>query len=1414
MNIPQPLLFKPISLDDWDCTPESVKRLIQFLDATPIGVAVHDATGKLIYLNQMGRSLLGAEHISGVEPKEMPLTFQVYRRGTGQLYPVAELPVMKALEGQAVEADDLEIHQEDQIKVLETWASPIFNDLGAVIYAVVAFQDISERKQQEAQQKIIEDQLRHQEVLYRGVIEAQTDLILRSQPDTTITFANEAFCVALGCPLEQVMGLKWFDFVPVDQMEVVVERLANLSPENPTFESINQDYRPNGEIGWTQWISMGVFDESGQLIEIQSVGRDITALQKKVEREQALNRVLQAIRQTLDLETIFATAARETAQLLAPLDCFVVQFFPEQGYWQHIAEFYQDPQHPSTLELRIPDPGNPFAAQLKNHQIVQVEDTGHIQDDINRAIAQALPGAWLLVPLVVNGTLWGSFTLHTDQRPYTWTETALSLARSVAEQLELAIHQAQLYRQAQLELAQRRQVEQALRESQTRLQNMAENLPGALFRYFQSPDGSSRVIYMSRGCEELWEIPKEIAENDATVLWQLTHPEDITGMYESVQDSARTLTPWFWSWRIITPSGQLKWLEGAGRPERLSHGEVVWDTLIIDATARKQAELQFQNLVANAPGVIYQYVLHPDGSDAMGYISKGCREMWGLEPEAIKKDLSILWVLVHPEDVPSMQASIAASAQNLTPWIWEWRMFNCAGDLKWLRGSSNPQRQANGDVIWDGLILDISDRKVVEAKLQEQQAQLNLVIEASNVGFYMTDLRSDTSYVSPSYKAQLGYGETDAEATPGDWNRRLHPDDRDRAIAAYRAFIRKEAAYSLDFRLRHRDGSYRWIYSNAQLICDAQGQPIKVVGSHIDISDRKEAEAALRESEERYRFLAENINDLIALHHPDSTYLYVSPSCETLLGYRCDEMMNQSPLRFIHPQDRDRIQATLENALKTEKFTPMTYRVQRKSGDYLWFETLIKPIYDRATGTLSQLQTTSRDVTQRVEVQDQLKYDALHDALTGLPNRNLLMERLELAIHRAQRVKEHYFAVLFLDLDRFKVINDSLGHLVGDELLIRVACKLQKLLRAADLVVRLGGDEFVILLEEIKGIEEAVRVAERILTDLHLPMDIGGREVYTTASIGIVFGSDRYTLATSLLRDADIAMYRAKNTGKSRYEIFDAEMHRQALHRLHLENDLRLALDRQELVLHYQPIVCLDTGKLVGFEALVRWQHPTQGLKYPDEFMAIAEETGLVTPMDLWSLKTACQQLHLWHQEFPHYSSLKMSVNLSVQDLRRGDLLEHIDQILYQAQIQSSCLTLEITESMLIDDIESTITLLAAIKKRGIHLSIDDFGTGYSSLSYLHRLPVNSLKVDRSFVNQMDTGPRNHQIVETIVTLSQQLELDAIAEGIETKEQHQRLQELGYKFGQGYLFSRSLDPIRVKTFLATYPFPDSLPKPD
>jgi diguanylate cyclase (GGDEF)-like protein/PAS domain S-box-containing protein len=1155
-----------------------------------------------------------------------------------------------------------------------------------------AFQDISERRHLEAEQKqceleqqIVKNTLINREKRFRQVIQAQTDLIMRSLPDMTITFANDALCLALGRVLDNVIGMQWSHFVPPEELESIRYKIETLNFENPAFENINQDYRSNNQIGWTHWINLGIFDEQGQLIEIQSVGRDVTELQEKILREQALNRVFQAMHNSLDLDTIFATATAETAQLLKNLNCFVVQYLPELGIWRHVAEYHHNPDTPSTIGLEIPDAGNPFAEQLKQLQRVRVEDTSQLNDVINREVAQTLPGAWLLIPLVIEGNVWGSFTISTTQQPFVWREEQIEVAQSVANQLEIAIRQANLYQQVQQELAERRRVEVALRESETRFQNIAANLPGALFRYLLRSDGSDSVLYMSPGCCQLWEVEAQVAVADASTLWQMVHPDDRSAMYQSVLESARTLTPWLYNWRIITPSGREKWLEAVGRPIRQPNGDIIWDTLALDVSDRKRSEAERNQAEVALKESEYRY------------------------------------------------AQILDSVQD---------MVFC---------------KSPGSVV--------------------------VYANKATCDYYGMTLE------------QL-QGITDVPYNSNEYTQQYLQDD-------LQVFATGQTVENLEEPNQRVDGEVRYFHTIKSPIFDRSGAVVQLVGVSRDITDRKQAEEALRESESRYRLLAENTNDLVCLHDLQGRYLYVSPSCEPLLGYRYNELLGQDSYTYVHPDERERICQEANAVAIGGKTTPMTYQIRHKSGHYIWFETLTKPILD-STGQVVQLQTTSRDVTERIQTQTQLRHDALHDALTGLPNRHLLMERLELAINRTKRLEDYHFAVLFLDLDRFKVVNDSLGHLAGDQLLIAIARTLQSTLRSIDLAARLGGDEFVILLEEIKDIQEAVRATERIFAALQTPLMLEGREVYTTPSIGIVLGTRDYTQASDLLRDADIAMYRAKSKGKARYEIFDTEMHAQALSRLHLENDLRRAIEHQEFVLHYQPIVALDSGCLVGFEALIRWQHPTQGLKLPGDFIAVAEETGLITQLDYWALWAACRQLAAWQTACPELATLRMSVNLSAQDLRRFDLIAEVDRILAQTGLHGRCLALEITESMLIEDIESTIALLGQLKEREIQISIDDFGTGYSSLNYLHCLPANNLKVDRSFVHQIQTDRRNRQIVETIVALSNQLDLDTIAEGIETQKQLERLQQLGYKFGQGYLFSKPLSLEAAEAFLANY----------
>ncbi len=442
------------------------------------------------------------------------------------------------------------------------------------------------------------------------------------------------------------------------------------------------------------------------------------------------------------------------------------------------------------------------------------------------------------------------------------------------------------------------------------------------------------------------------------------------------------------------------------------------------------------------------------------------------------------------------------------------------------------------------------------------------------------------------------------------------------------------------------------------------------------------------------------------------------------------------------------------------------------------------------------------EISDRKQIEEQLRHNTLHDALTNFPNRTFLMERLEKALRRVEREENYIFAVLFIDLDRFKVINDSLGHQVGDRLLIAITHKFASIVRASDTVARLGGDEFVILLEPIKNISNAIRIAERINEELQYPIELENHQVLTSASIGITLSSVNYHQGSDLLRDADIAMYRAKNRGKARYELFDQEMYDQAIKRLQLEHDLYNALENQEFQVYYQAIVCLETEKIIGFEALIRWQHPQQGWISPNEFLPIAEETGLILPIGEWILHSACQQLAQWQTQFSMARGLKISVNLSVKQLKDPSFLEKIDGILTQTSLEGKSLQLEITESMLMENLDELSDILWQLKAREIDLSIDDFGTGYSSLSYLHRLPIDNLKIDRSFISSMGQQRDSRDIVQTIINLARQLGMTTIAEGIESNEQLNQLKVLQCGKAQGFLLSKPLPTNVVEKLLS------------
>jgi PAS domain S-box-containing protein len=580
----------------------------------------------------------------------------------------------------------------------------------------------------------------------------------------------------------------------------------------------------------------------------------------------------------------------------------------------------------------------------------------------------------------------------------------------------------------------------------------------------------------------------------------------------------------------------------------------------------------------------------------------------------------------------------------------------------------------------------------------------------------------------------------------------------------------------------------------------------------------KQLQRRLNRREELFRLISENAADMIALVHVDGRRLYNSPAYEKVLGYSSKELRATSSFQQIHPDDLPKVKAAAEQARRTGIGKRLEYRIRHKDGHWLVLESTASAIRNEK-GEVEKLVIVNRDITERKLAEEKLHHTALHDALTDLPNRRLFLERLQRAFDRARSNPAYKFAVLFVDIDGFKVFNDTMGHNVGDELIIEIGRRLANCLRFEDtlsrptgksgsgfhqgdeVLARLGGDEFTILAGSIQDPSDAMRVANRIQDALGT-FAVEAREVFISASIGIAVSTTPRGTAEELLRDADIAMYRAKTLGKSRCEFFDPEMHTKAVTRLDLETDLRRAVEEQEFCLHYQPIVHLEARRIVGFEALVRWQRSPQCLAFPDSFIGIAESTGLIVPLGKWILLEACRKAQLWRSHSAGNANLSVTVNVSPRQFAHPQLLTDIKETLAETGIDPRRLHLELTETAAMADPLRTNQILSSLKDLGIGICLDDFGTGHSSLSRLRRFPVDIVKIDRSFVSHMETDAEARQIARLIIEFAHTVNLQVIAEGIETQGQLEHLKSLGCEFGQGHLFSKPVDQDGVKRLLA------------
>jgi diguanylate cyclase (GGDEF)-like protein/PAS domain S-box-containing protein len=559
-------------------------------------------------------------------------------------------------------------------------------------------------------------------------------------------------------------------------------------------------------------------------------------------------------------------------------------------------------------------------------------------------------------------------------------------------------------------------------------------------------------------------------------------------------------------------------------------------------------------------------------------------------------------------------------------------------------------------------------------------------------------------------------------------------------------------------------------------------------------AEREKALESLAASEERCAMLLRGATDGLWDWDLETNEMHFCARWKAMLGYKEDELKNHPDEWFnrVHPEDIERVQSELmSHLLGASTQFQSEHRVRKMDGTYRWMLSRGLAVMDsnryvyRMTGSLT-------DVTEQKQAEKRLLYNAFHDALTGLPNRALFMDRLKHSLSEVKKGEGYSFGVLFLDLDRFKVVNDSLGHQIGDQLLVAAARRLESCLRPGDTVARLGGDEFAIILDRVRHVSDAIQAAERIRERLAAPFNISDHEVFISTSIGIALNQTASEEPDEIMRNADTAMYRAKDQGRGCFELFNRSMHARNAALSQLETGLRGALAHNEFSVHYQPIISLETWRISGFEALLRWEHPDHGYISPLKFIPVAEETGLIIQIGQWVLREACQQVRLWQEQFPSDPPLSVSVNLSGKQFSQRDLIDCISQILTETGLDPGSLKIEITESAIIENIDAAAMVLKRIKALGIRVCLDDFGTGYSSLSYLHRFPIDTLKIDRSFVSRINL-PKNVEIVKTILTLAGNLGMDVVAEGVETREQVLQLTGLNCEYVQGYLLSKPID---------------------